>query len=68
MRTGLGQKISLKIFCINAKLGFQLYETDFNKTTYTSSSSELVKSYQVISFYFKFTVHNCIVKFSFPLI
>ena len=27
MRTGLGKKISIKIFCINAKLGFQLYET-----------------------------------------
>ena len=77
IRTGLdlGRKISIKIlFVLIQKSGFQLYEIEFltkqatppplrDRSDLTFSGS--VRSYQVISFYFKFTAQNCVVKFSF---
>ena len=68
IRTGLdlGSEISIKILCINAKIRFPIiWNIVFNKTSYTSSFSELVRSYQVISFYLKSTAQNCVVKLNF---
>ena len=55
IRTGLdlGRKIFIKMLSVlMQKLGFRSYEILFKKTSYTSSSSGSVRSYQVISFYY----------------
>ena len=52
--------------CINAQIWFPtIWNRIFNKTSYTSYSSRWVRSYQVISFYFKLTNQKYVAKFSF---